>query len=404
MHQFFSSLKKSSGGLATPVIVGMLALIALLLLLIYYVFMSLMPPATTSLTVMAPESFDGYVIPGVPYEGIYTYQGNASVLSPALAPLASVFQYWGGTGGFERLGSDMRLVTYPLYEDLREMQTIVNEFNTISATLAQLSLDELGQYLNADERTPLIISLRVNDVPIFIDPGPVAYPTVLIGINNDAKELTFHSYWYGPNYTMSFADFLTRQNITADEKFEVLVVEPAYKQQFLAEGVGLTEEVYPPRTPLMDRLIPMLTMYINGYTFYYTTEEGTANVAAAIPYLLNVITDEDYEEFMPRFFKVSILTLLAQAHLDLDELDQAMSYIDQAESFNVDIEVPVGDWPGVYMTQNSPEYPGTLSKVARTRGDIMLAKGDREGAKAQYEQALKIMPDNLLAKRRLDNL
>lgn len=395
----------------SPVFIyGALAFVVVLIALGAVAFLTItrMPPT------MPPPISESVLLRGVPPYNIYTYRGEASYLTPGSAALASVFEYWEPDRiDMRAMGNDLRLLNLPLGEnEAREMLAEVATERGYAVRTERLSLAAAAAYLDR-EKTPLIYMLRFNDASVFLD--PMVFPAVLVGIDALNDTLTFHSYWRGNSYQMSYAQFQDRavqRSLGSDEEptYEFLIIQPkdlTAAQTKIAERGMLP---YAERTPYMDLIAPLLSEYVNGfylsYTAHWVSDEAVAseNRRKARERLERLTGMTEFDMAFPPFFKVSTWHALAQIHLIEGDLNAALAAIEKASALNIRLDQPQGAWPGVQMTQNAPGFQDRVSKVDRTLGDIYRARGEVDKARAAYGRALQIMPTNVFAQRALEEL
>ena len=371
-------------------------------------FVTLTKPPT-----MAPETTTT-LLRGVPAYNITTHQGQASFLAPGSAALASVFTYWSGEpDSMQPLLADMRVADLTVVAgDAQQVLVQVATENGYNARVEVLTWEEVHRYLGED-KTPLLFMLRPNTVPVFAE--PMSFPAVLIGVDDVARTLTFHSYWFGPTYELTQSEFATRhrdQAISAEDgvRYEFVVIQPSNLVSAKATIAARAVSNYPERPVYMDLIEPLVREYINGfYQFHMAAwaerkDEAELNRARARLHLEALITMDGFALSFPRFFKVMTWATLAEIYLTEGQLDTALSAIERAVELNHDLDQTEGHWPGVELPTNAPEHQDAISKVERIAGDVYRALGHTDEARRAYSRALEITPGNQYAERSLTEL
>ena len=336
-----------------------------------------------------------YVIPGVPYIGIYNHTGKYSVLDFSTAPaVASVMDYWYPG---EKNYSDIN----KYFNDISDANETVGAHN-ISQIFTEdgkysvkeeiFQLDDLKKYINADTRTPLLASFKIDaNQPIDVPYPPLV---VIIGVKESEQKLILHDVWLGNNFEMSFDEYNQRQaQLPPAKRYNFLVVQPTDLKNKLNEVKSRSFSGYPARTATMQNAENMFKDYAIGWG---AEKAGQADIA--VEYFLEVRNDSNYDRYFPLALKAYLAAHLAEVYLQKKDFDNATKYIAESVSLDHDLDKPLNDWPGYELGSNAPGHFGEITLTYQVQGDIYLATGDFGKAQESYSAALVIKPDDPRAK------
>lgn len=335
-----------------------------------------------------------YTIPGVPYVGLHSHVGeNALMTDDVDAATFALLEYWG-LGDYDMATVVERVdSTGPDSEFFSRFRIteVFDSFDGHAAYQERISLERLPIYVNAEVRTPLLTLL-----PITTDqPSEVRYrpATLLIGIDEKREVLTFHSYWFGSQYELSFDEFEARQEqMPESERNRYIVFQP---EEFLTVQKRLQEtspEPYQARPEVVDAI--QGAMELHALATGALLEGDTIRERQYYSQLF------EHEEFdvLPSFFKVYALTEAADLAVREGDITIAEQYLEVAMVLNEGFDQPIGDWPGYEIRNNGSDVIDNISAPYRILGDVRRLQGEDEEARGLYQQALAIMPANSLAK------
>jgi tetratricopeptide (TPR) repeat protein len=345
-----------------------------------------------------------YVIPGVPYVGIYSHTGKfgeVSDASSAVSAVASILEYWSpGKNDFSDLGRSLsqggagsgqehRLITG---ESVRKAAKNLG----YEAKSVHLELSELKQYINPDKKTPLyfIQAIDVNQ------PADTLYHPagVLIGIKESEKKLVVHDYWQGNNYEISFDDFQKLwEKLRPDERNTYTVIQPTNLDAALGEISKRNIESYPQRTERMKKCSGMFKTYALGHG-----AKVTGMMDKEMEYFTKVKDDPEFNAYFPDFFKANVYSGIAEALLAKGDVENALNYAQKAVDLDHDLDKPSGDWPGYETSVNSDGAHGQIIGPYVVLGDAYAAKGNIAKAKENYSMAVTINPGDMTSQMKLD--
>ena len=341
-----------------------------------------------------------YLVQGVPYYGIYTYQdGPASAFSgPSEASVGMILEYWNpGENDFVQLASDLRSVARE--GNTYRMSLIADYIDTFpgyDASFEMLTFSELKRLVSDRQQTPVFTFIETQT------DTPASYPlgVLVIGISDTDNTVTVHDYWLGNNRTLSIDEYLAL-NGAASERTPVsyLVIQPEDVRTVLAER-GETPPAYEARSEVMNRTAHMFLHYHIGE---WATFGG--NNEYAIEQFEEVLADPDYEAFFPTYFKVYANAFLAENYLASDNLAKAAEHVTAAVQLNNGLDEPgAGGWPGIVVSYNAEGAEGELNYPYVVLGDLFLAQDKTEEAREAYEKAQSITPGDTRVLRRLARL
>jgi len=340
-------------------------------------------------------SAGAYTVPNVPYFGMYDHKGSFSFVCGYMSgdfciSALEILEYWNpGQNNIrsvcDRLGegisdseSAVRVAPYNLTQMFDEKGFSVEFIN--------ISLADLKKYINPKSRTPLLLFLPIStDQP---DTVPYYPATVLIGVDEKEQKLTFHSYWLGNNYELSFDDFNQLQNrLQPDQRNAYVVIQPKNLDEKLKEVSERKVETYPARTSIMQNGEQMFKNYAIGSGGAYNASLWPQ----ALDYLSKTENNPSFNEFFPPYFKTMLYYQMAKMYFLKNDLDNALNYAQRAVAINQDLNKPWKDWPGYEVSYVRPDARGVAPEPYTILGDILDKKGDLNGALKAYKQASNIL-------------
>lgn len=379
-------------------IVWLVALVVILLASgIYFIFML----KNINKNEQAAVSTGSYIVPNVPYFGMYDHKGSFSLVcgytgGDFCISALEILEYWNpGQNNIrtvcDRLNegiSDQGSAALVAYSNLVQMFSEKG----FSAQMITLSLNDLKKYVNSEAKTPLMLFLPIsNDQPDSI----LYYPaTVLIGVDEKEQRLTFHSYWLGNNYELSFDDFNQLENrLQPDQRNAYIVIQPKNLDEKLKEISERKVMAYPARTSIMQNGEGMFKNYAIG-------SGGAYNFGLwpqVLEYLSKTENDPNFNEFFPPYFKTMLYYQTAKMYFLKNDLDSALNYAQKAVAIDQNLDQPFKDWPGYEISYNSPNKRGIAPEPYMILGDILDKQGDLKGALKAYKEAsgLTIVSDKI---------
>lgn len=328
-----------------------------------------------------------YLISGVPFYGALNHFDRN--LSVPVNSVASIMEYWepGRSNS-----SDMQEVISKQQGGV--MNEIVSFFSQrdFSAEVLKLSINDLKKYINPEVKTPLLFFLPIStDQPAALAYAPSA---VLIGLDEKDQKLTFHSYWLGNNYEISFDEFDQLKNkLRPDQRDMYVVVQPKNLDEKLKEISERKMENYPARTEVMRKGEQMFKDYAVGSGGAYESKM----VDVSLDYFSRVEKSPNFNEFFPPYMKTILYSKMASVYISEDNLDSALVYAQKAAAVNQNLDQPFKDWSGMKIDWRTGSQ-SQLSDPYSLLGDIYRHQKDFQKAKENYAKALSISPNSAAAK------
>lgn len=329
-----------------------------------------------------------YVIPGVPYIGIYNHKGKLKRLAyDRDSAVASVLEYWSPReNDFVKIRKG--LVVFKQKKGPDYLASFVNGLGGVQAEVKNLKLEELRNYISSSTRMPLITFTAISENQ---PPESRYYPArVLIGLKESEKKLIFHDYWLGNNYEVSFDEYnrlLEKTPLELRNKY--VIIWPKNLSNKLKEVQNRSIIPYPQRTEIMNKAEEMFKNYAMAVYPYYSKQYDETE-----KYFSNVINNPDFEEFFPPEYKVRVYCELAEMQLGKNDLEAALVNVQKSIEMNHDLDKPFKDWLGYKMRGNAPGHLGELTMPDRILGDIYMQLKDFARAKESYQKSLNIRPQN----------
>ncbi|MDD2730765.1 MAG: tetratricopeptide repeat protein [Candidatus Portnoybacteria bacterium] len=330
-----------------------------------------------------------FLIPGIPYYGFYNQFFDAN--SSELSTVASILGYWdkkvnpsdlfeefaeidsSASGRYSQIQS---LVLYPSqitvffqkkgYETRFYSPAVDSEIDKIS---------EIKKFVNPQKKTPVIIYQRRSADAERISNGF----RIIIGVFDKEKKIIVHDYDFGNNYEISYEDFEKMFDLT--NNWAILAVWPG--EELTAEIKGPDySRTYPKRLEAMDNVGEIL-IKSNDIVWFNNNQK----YEQALNLFKEIIADPKFE-YLPPAHRVSFFTSFANLYLRADRADEAIKILNEkALPLNHDLSQSYGDW-------NKPLNIDKFSTPYYVLGTAYQKKGDKESARQNFEEALKIKPDN----------
>ncbi len=337
-----------------------------------------------------------YLIPGVPYYGFYNryFEANNNVVTTS----ASVLEYWGDNR-FSLADLTKRFFTGSktdyLFSDIRNFFE-ENGYKTYYRVLSgaenqEETITQLKEFVNPEKKIPVIVLQQK-----FLDPSAINGYRLVIGVFDKDKKIITHDYNFGNNYEISYENF--------DKMFNphgraILAVWPSENLLPKLKGPDYTKP-YPKRLSVMDSVGEMLAKVSTAVFFY-----NGKNYEKALPIYQEFVNDPKFNDFPPAH-RVSFYTSLANIYRSLNNPDKAIEIINsQVLPLNNNLNQPYnGLTEQVEFFKANNYTESKLETPYYSLGMAYLLKGNKELARKNFEEALKINPDNTKARDALKNL
>ncbi|MFA7319312.1 MAG: tetratricopeptide repeat protein [Parcubacteria group bacterium] len=339
----------------------------------------------------AVSTKNAYLISGVPFYGVHNHFDRS--LSVPVNSVASIMEYWEPG---RSSSSDMQEVISK--QQGGAMNEVVSFFSRrdFSAKVLKLPLTDLKKYINPEVKTPLLLFL-----PISVDqPAALAYApsAVMIGLDEKEQKLTFHNYWLGNNYEMSFDEFNQLENkLRPDQRDMYIVVQPKDLDEKLKGISGRKTENYPARTEIMRNGEQMFKDYAVGSGGAYESKMFDV----ALDFLSRVEKSPNFNEFFPPYMKTMLYSKMASAYIGENNFDSALVYAQKAAAIDQDLDQPFKDWSGMKINWRAGSQ-SQLSDPYSLLGDIYRQQKDFQKAEENYVKALSIAPSSATAKNGME--
>ena len=335
---------------------------------------------------------ENYIIPGVPYYGIHNHIGSTSHMignfagGDSIASALEILEYWNpGQNNFSYV-SDVLYKGSSAANGFSFIATsnFTNLFSQqgFSVQSKKLSLSDVGKYINSKTRVPLLLFLPISpDQPDMITYYPA---TVLFGINEKDQKLTFHSYWLGNNYEISFDEFNQLESrLPAGLQNMYMVIQPKNLNEKVQEIAQRKIENYPARTSVMQNSEQMIKDYAIG-------SGGAFNASLwpqAMDYLSKVEKAPNFNDTFPPYLKTALYYQMAKMYFLKNDLGNALSYAQKGVAEDHDLDKPFKDWPGYATNYVRPDQPGIIPEPYMVLGNVLDKQGDLNGALQAYKTA-----------------
>jgi tetratricopeptide (TPR) repeat protein len=313
-----------------------------------------------------------YLIPGVPYNGIYNlYFRNANLTS--ISSVMDIFGYWG----------DKRFSIDILREKFSDEKTATSSFSSAKSffeengyeTYEWLSpepggeISQIKKFVNPSKKIPVIVFQKNAAESI------VSGFKVIIGVFDGEKKIVIHDHYFGNNYEMSYDDF---ENMFTGNSRAILAVWP--KEELLSQIDGPNYNVsYPSRSETMDKVGNFLAIK-QAEIIYYLNINDYQKVSAS---LKEFIENPIFEKNFPIFFQLQTISTLASTYAILNQADEAIKIInEQVLPLNHDLNQPSQDW--FIPDQKKLVVPYYILALS------YLEKGEKALALNNYKEMLKI--------------
>lgn len=333
-----------------------------------------------------------YVIPNVPYYGIYTYQGdNARFLNDVSTSVTTIFDYWRQSD-FKR--TDLTKIEVDPSRGGVTLNNLGDFFQTHGYDVSQerLSYNQLQNYINKKQPTPLLIYVPID--PSFDADSQLNILSVVVGVDETNKTIILNDYWYGYNYPLSWS-----RVAASDSKASVLIARPQDLNSALALIDKNTTNFFSPRTNLMVHGETMIKNYLIGLNHLINKRYDLAQL-----YFSGVEKDPGFQKLFPPVLKVNLYTAWGSSHLNNGEYGEAKKYAQLAIDNNKNLNEAQGEWKGFEFVRNAHGKEGESSTPYELMGDIFAKQKNTQQAETYYKKAIEIYPNSSLLKSKISNL
>jgi len=328
-----------------------------------------------------------YLIPGVPYYGFYNnyFDANSALTTSA----ADILGYWGDKVDlpvlFKTLTRDDK--DNRLYLSISQLQEFFQKkgYETYSwSSEPGGEIEKIKKFVNSDKKTPVIIFQNQSS-----DPASLTREfRVVIGVFDDKKKIIVHDHDFGNNYEISYKDF---ESMFKPDARMILAVWPKADLASRLGGPDYGKE-YPKRLQAMDNLGELLVKGANAVKFFNKGE-----YEQSLKLYQEFIADSKFIHFPPAH-RVRFYSFLAQIFLKLNKTDEALKIMNEnALPLNHDLSKSFEEW-------GKPTIRDKFWWPYYVLGLIYEKKGDKVLARKNFEEVLKINPNNKLAQDALVTL
>ncbi len=294
----------------------------------------------------SPTGQVNYLIPGVPYNGIYNlFFRNSDSL--AMSSVLDILGYWGdnrfSTSQIrEKLiqpNASSSLAYFAQYQLLDTTLNIKNFFDAngyetyrwASSDLGN-EIEEIKKFVNPQKKTPILVfqrrSLKIAE--------PISGLRVVIGVFDKDKKVIVHDHDLGNNYEISYKDF---EAMFKPDARAILAVWPSDNLKASLKGPDLSVS-YSQRTEAMNKTGDLLVEKGAVSVYYGIVNNPLKNIEI----LQKMIGDLNFKYFPPAF-QVVELSVLANYYLRIDEPEKAIELINEHTlPLNHDLNKPFLGW------------------------------------------------------------
>jgi len=346
--------------------------------------------------VVSEEERVNYLIPGVPYFGVYNHISD--VRSKFAAAAASVLGYWG----------DRRYVLYDLRKSVPDLDfyfsplsfSVVlglpdvqdffreNGYETAFTLLGENERENLRlikQFVNPQQKIPVVVFQNLSTDK----KRPAVTVRVVVGVFDDKQEIVVHDFYWGSNFVLSYDEFF---KLFAPGSNSFLAAWPSdiLAQSLPPSGSGLS----PQRTKAMDAFRSLFTNFADRAEIKNIGQELRAVVSSR-----EIINDPLFK-FLPRIYRIIFYRQLAIDLMRAGKTDEAIQIVkEKALPLNHDLDVDEGggDFVGQFQT-----FPLCMHGVCRaekawegpfvTLAQAYVKKGDFEKARQNLTEVMRILP------------
>jgi len=334
-----------------------------------------------------------YLIPGVPYYGIYNHFFNADSL--AVTSVADVLGYWGDkrfslqdlTGRFSASvneGNEDNATTTTFNSTLNIQKFFQDNGYETFRWASNEPGGEIGQikkFVNSKQKIPVIVYQKRSENPQRLSRGF----RVVIGIFDRGKKIISHDHDFGNNYEISYEDF---EKMFSDNSRAVLAVWPSKELLSRIDGPNYSLQ-YPARLAIMDELGELMIKGADALNFYKQED-----YEKAFHLQQEFVSDQKFNDFSPAL-RVRFYSFLAHLNILLGDYDGAIELIiNKILPINENLSQPYGEWTEQidYFKKNENRTEDKSGTPYSLLAKAYYFKGDQEQALENLEIALRINP------------
>ncbi len=323
-----------------------------------------------------------YLIPGVPYNGIYNlYFQRAD--SSAISSVMDILGYWGDDRFSvsklkEIFMSPVGTTSPAIFTPKRAVNTLTirkffedNGYQAYQWTSPNPGneVKEIKKFVNSKNKIPVIIMQR----RLSNDAESVFGFRVVIGVFDKDGKIITHDHDFGNNYEISYKDFEKMFNQNART---ILAVWPSKELAGKIKGPDYNA-AYPQRLASMDKIgLLLVTKGVDGAASYRLHDYKKAS-----EYFQEMTDSPDFEYF-PAAFQVDVLSSLARSYVFLGEFNKAIKIMNERVlPLNQNLNKPFPGW--TVLSVDRFVYPYFILSQA------YLKNGQRVLALASYKEMVK---------------
>ncbi len=331
-----------------------------------------------------------YLIPGVPYNGVYNLffqradnlffqRADSKVISSAM----DVLGYFGDKRiSLSQLQEkfpppNILVSSVPAPFSIQDVKKFFEEngYETYYWTSADAGneIKEIKKFVNSAKRVPVMVLQRRSPEGTFMNGM-----RVVIGIFDKDKKVVVHDHDFGNNYEISYDDF---EKMFQSDARAILAVWPSEKIKEVVSGPDYNAS-YPQRLETMDKVGSILAIKRGEAESYWW--RGNFEKSKA---LYKEIIDDANFKYFPRAFQIMTVSSLASVEIQLKQFDEAIKEIkDRALPLNYNINEPSEGW---FLPEGEKLcYPYIVLSRA------YLRKGEKDLSVSNYNEAKKIANSN----------
>lgn len=361
----------------------------------YLAFILLVTIASLCLFVFFLLSKESYQLNHVPYVGIYNHVGENSENKTDLDAMVQALV---------RSTRDERGIQWS--ELIERLTPFLLDGSTLSATngvtlsdievflmekdygpkISRIEISSLAEAIK-EEKSPLLTFLPLTSDQ---DANINYYPAVLITGSDDwKKEVTLHSYWYGPERKISFEAFEILQERLPEGMRNKYLSLPSIDGGPEADLGGPEDYSLIVDSSGKENIIPILAISMWADSMYDT---------ALMEEWFKRLVDHPEFSWLAPTYKVWALYRLGDIAVKRGDLEAAKQLTQQAIQLNKDLNEPSTGWPGFSVSSiDGSAAHDRISGPYRVLGDIYRIEGKLTEAQKAYNQALSIKPTNFFA-------
>jgi len=336
-----------------------------------------------------------HLIAGVPYYGIYNhFFGTFSKPRPILAAsVASILGYWGDNRFSlkdltEQFPPDKFFNSEEIYKFFEDNGYERGKTGGVGAKEG-LAISRIKMFVNPQRNIPIIVYQALPSFPDL----PFGSHRVVIGLFDKNEKVVVHDFNFGNNYEISYADF---EKLFQPNKGAIMAVWPSADLTSSLKR-ELSPPPYPKRIEAMDKLGPLL---IKRNEVLSLVRDGQYDRAIEIQ--REIVNDPAFSYFHPAY-KVFFLSMLAKYFLLAGQPDETINLINsKILALNNNLTEPYADWPD--QIEGLTAFEDKMALPFRLLGQAYLEKGNKELARKNFEQALKIDPNDEKSQEALESL